>query len=118
MNPNAQASRQRIAGMLARYLGNSAMFDCSPAKATLPGGEAPGKPLSSVEGILAGSRTAMATFNSGGKDLAGVAHPVRWLSSGQLPFAKNDNLQHKVPKTKRVAGSPETSGHRQLFFIV
>jgi hypothetical protein len=70
--------------MLGLFLANATRFDCSPAKATLPG----------------------------------VTHPVRWLSSGQLPFAKNDNLQHKVPKTKRVAGYPETSGHRQLFCIV
>jgi hypothetical protein len=41
MNPNAQASRQRIAGMLARFLGNSAVFECSPAKAALPGAEDP-----------------------------------------------------------------------------
>ena len=54
MNPNAQASRQRIAGMLARFLENSAMFGCSPAKAALPGAEAPSTPLSSGEGILAG----------------------------------------------------------------
>jgi hypothetical protein len=66
MNPNVQASRQRIAGMLARYLGNSAMFDCSPAKATLPGGEPPGKPLCSVEGILAEAEIAVGTCNSGG----------------------------------------------------
>ena len=59
MNQNAQASRQRIAGMLARFLGNSAMFDCSPAKAVLPGAEAPSTPLCSGEGILAGAGTIL-----------------------------------------------------------
>lgn len=60
MNPNAQASRQRIAGMLARFLGNYARVDCSPAKAA---------------------------------------------------------LAEAAAKTKKVAGTPETSGQRQLLLI-
>ena len=59
MNQNARAYRQRIAGMLGRFLGNSAMFDCSPAKAILPGAEAPSPLLYSDEGILDGAGTIL-----------------------------------------------------------
>ena len=59
MNQNARAYRQFVAGMLGRFLGNSAMFDCSPAKAVLPGAEAPSTLLCSGEGLLAGAGTIL-----------------------------------------------------------
>lgn len=55
MNQNARAYRQFVACMLGRFLGNSAMFDCSPAKAALVGAAAILASLSSGEGILTGS---------------------------------------------------------------
>ena len=59
MNQNARAYRQFVACMLGRFLGNSAMFDCSPAKAILPGAEAPSPLLYSDEGILDGAGTIL-----------------------------------------------------------
>jgi len=43
--------------------------------------------------------------------------PETVLSSGPLAFA-NNFARTTAPKTKRVAGYPETSGHRQLFLII
>ena len=118
MKQNVQASQRQIAAVLGLFLANAPRpRRCSPANTVLSGVEAPSIPLCSGEGILAGAGTAMGTCNSGDEALAGVAHPVRLLSSCQLPFSKNDSLHHKVPTTKRVAEIPKHQDTDNSFLL-
>ncbi len=89
----------------------------SPAKAALAGGAVLPGLLSSGEGILAGAVT-----------FQGSAPPAArfWpeMCARHVRSPPGSYLQTKKKKTttelhtKRVAGYPETSGHRQLFLMV